>query len=109
MSVQKMEGTKCVDMKFIVFLKTTLGKMVSAHSLPNDFINLQFWQKWPRKFYNVRSYDSTKIGQVSNDDTGFGSDEDCVSNDQSEATAETNVNIITNNIYFLFFLFISYT
>lgn len=60
MSVQKMESTGCVDMKFIIFLKTTLGKMVAANTLKNDFINLQFWQKWPQKFYNVKSYSMTK-------------------------------------------------
>ena len=55
-----MEETGCVNMKFIVFLKTTLGKMVATKTLAADFINLEFWQKWPRKFYNVKCYDSTK-------------------------------------------------
>lgn len=59
-SAQKMEATGCVNMKFIVFLKGTLGKMVSAKLLTNDFINLQFWQKWPQKFYNVKSYNNSK-------------------------------------------------
>lgn len=55
-----MEKKGFVNMKFVVFLKATLGKMVGTKTLPNDFINLQFWQSWPHKFYNVKSYDSTK-------------------------------------------------
>lgn len=55
-----MEEKGCVNMKFIVFLKGTLGKMVGTNMLDYDFINLQFWQTFPQKFYNIKSYDSTK-------------------------------------------------
>ena len=55
-----MQDRGCVNIKFIVFLKATLGKMVATKTLGNDFINLEFWQNWPHKFYNVKSYDSTK-------------------------------------------------
>lgn len=55
-----MEEEGYVSMKFIIFLKTTLGKMVAINVFDHDFINLQFWQKWPRKFYNIKSYDCTK-------------------------------------------------
>lgn len=86
MSAQKMEATGCVNMKFIVFLKGTLGKLVAANALGNDFINLEFWKTWPRKFYNVRSYDNTKEdfeGDVI-DDNVFGSqDEDEVDTEDS--------------------------
>ena len=79
MSIQKMEATGCVNMKFIVFLKMTLGKMVGNKTLPKDFINLHFWQKWPRKFYNVKSYNGTKqdfLMGCGNDDNGSGSDDE---------------------------------
>ena len=47
-------------MKFIVFLKGTLGKMVATGVLEKELINLDFWETWPRKFYNLKSYDMTK-------------------------------------------------
>ena len=86
MSVQKMEANGCVDMKFIIFLKATLGKMVATKTLSNDFINLQFWQNWPHKFYNIKSYDATKdefeMDNKKADDTGFDSSEE--EDDQQE-------------------------
>ena len=42
-------------------MKTTLGKMVATNTLPSDFINLHFWESWPRRFYNIKSYDASKI------------------------------------------------
>ena len=60
MSREKMEAKGFVNIKFIVFLKATLGKMMGTGILPNDFVDLNFWQSWPRKFYNVKSYNSTK-------------------------------------------------
>ena len=68
-------------MKFIVFLKGTLGKMVATKTLPNDFINLQFWQSWPQKFYNIKSYDKTK-NEVNN------REEDDDDNDDEEEEEE---------------------
>ena len=55
-----MEETGCVSMKFIIFLKGTLGKMVATKILECNFINLQFWQTFPQKFYNIKYYDSSK-------------------------------------------------
>ena len=60
MSREKLEAKGFVNIKFIVFLKATLGKMMGTGILPHDFVDLQFWQSWPRKFYNVKAYDSTK-------------------------------------------------
>lgn len=80
MSLQKMESTGCVNMKFIVFLKSTLGKMVAIKTLDQDFINLEFWQTWPRKFYNIKSYDTTKdefeMENAKMDGNDFNSDSD---------------------------------
>ena len=107
MSVQKMEANGCVNMRFIVFLKATLGKMVATNTLGRDFINLQFWQTWPRKFYNIKSYDSTKddfeIDNAKLDDTGFSSkDEDEIvedalhtETDQNDQERETPSNVNT--------------
>lgn len=68
-----MEETGCVNMKFIIFLKATLGKMAATKCLDQDFINLKFWQNWPRKFYNVKSYDSTKdVFEIDNESLGSG-------------------------------------
>ena len=55
-----MEDKGFVNIKFIVFLKATLGKMMGTDILPNGFLDLHFWQSWPRKFYNIWCYDSTK-------------------------------------------------
>ena len=56
-----MEAKGFVNIKFIVFLKATLGKMMGTEILPNGFLDLHFWQSWPRKFYNVKAYDGTKL------------------------------------------------
>ena len=47
--------------RFISFLKGTLGKMVGLELLRSEDINLSFWDAWPRKFYNIKSYDQTKV------------------------------------------------
>ena len=49
-----------VNVKFIIFLKTTLGKMVSSQTLDPTIISLNFWKAWPRKFYNVKVHDLSK-------------------------------------------------
>ena len=86
-SIQKMESTGCVNMKFIVFLKTTLGKMVATKTLDSDFINLDFWQKWPQKFYSIKSYDGTKQLFESENaamENPFGSDDDDDDDEEEE-------------------------
>lgn len=55
-----MEDKGFVNIKFIVFLKATLGKMMATGILPENLIDLHFWQSWPRKFYNIKSYNSIK-------------------------------------------------
>lgn len=55
-----MEDKSMINYKFIIFVKATLGKMVATNTLEPDFINLDFWDSWPRKFYNIRAYDMTK-------------------------------------------------
>lgn len=49
-----------LDQDFVAFLKATLGKMAGTDVIDRDHIALDFWSGWPRKFYNVRSYDLTK-------------------------------------------------
>lgn len=49
-----------LDSKFIAFLKATLAKMAGLDVISIDFIDLDFWLSWPRRFYNIRSYDLTK-------------------------------------------------
>ena len=46
--------------RFIVFLKATLGKMVGTKLLHPDILNYSFWETWPKRFYNVKSYDNSK-------------------------------------------------
>ena len=55
-----MEEKGYVNFKFIVFLKATLGKMVGTKVLDKETINYHFWETWPKKFYNIKSYDSSK-------------------------------------------------
>lgn len=55
-----MEQKGYVSVRFIIFLKATLGKMVATNILGTDFLDLHFWQVWPKKFYNVKSYESSK-------------------------------------------------
>ena len=49
-----------IDQNFVAFLKATLGKMAGTNVIDRDHIGLEFWSGWPRKLYNVRSYDLTK-------------------------------------------------
>ena len=51
---------KPVDQRFIGFLRATLGKMAGTGVIAMDLIDLDFWSAWPRRFYNVRTYDLTK-------------------------------------------------
>ena len=60
MSMDDMQTKGYVNIKFIVFLKATLGKMMGTNILPQNFLDLHFWQSWPQKFYNIKSYDSIK-------------------------------------------------
>ena len=60
MSKENMEDKGYINIRFIIFLKTTLGKMVATGLLPKDFIDLHFWQQWPKKIYNIKYYDSSK-------------------------------------------------
>lgn len=34
--------------------------MAGTGVINKDHINLEFWTAWPRRFYNIRAYDSTK-------------------------------------------------
>lgn len=72
------DGKKGIDPKFVAFLRATLSKMAGTGIIDPDFINVEFWSSWPRKFYNIRTYDSTKEefekgdvpeGELSVDDT----------------------------------------
>lgn len=60
MSKDSMEEKGFVNNRFIIFLKATLGRMVATKILGKDFLDLHFWQLWPKKFYQIRAYDSTK-------------------------------------------------
>ena len=50
-----------VDETFISFLKGKLGKMVGIGLLTANEINVSFWDTWPRRFYNIKSYDLSKV------------------------------------------------
>ena len=64
-----MEEKGYVNIRFIVFLKATLGKMVGTKLLDADTINLNFWESWPKRFYNVRSYDASKLDSTSSQES----------------------------------------
>ena len=87
-----------VNMKFIVFLKGTLGKMVATNTLKKDFINLDFWETWPRKFYNVKAYDLTKdetdddMDDEDMDDEDMDDEEDVVEDEDDELIPPTQFN-----------------
>ena len=49
-----------VDQKFVGFLRATLGKMAGTGVIGMELIDLDFWSAWPRRFYNIRTYDLTK-------------------------------------------------
>ena len=34
--------------------------MAGTGVIDAEIINLEFWSSWPRRFYNVRTYDSTR-------------------------------------------------
>ena len=74
-----MEEKGYVDFKFIVFLKATLGKMVGTNVLHKDTVNYYFWESWSKKFYNIKSYDSSKEelsrSKSTGEDRGYGQDE----------------------------------
>lgn len=60
LSEKDMHDRSMVDGRFITFLKSTLGQMVGTNTLEESFIDLAFWDNWPRKFYNIKMYDLTK-------------------------------------------------
>ena len=43
-------------LSFIVFLKTTLAKMVANKALPTEFICTEFWETWPHQYYSTHSF-----------------------------------------------------
>lgn len=116
-----MEEKGFVNIKFIIFLKATLGRMVATKILPQDFLNLQFWQLWPKKFFNVRSYESTKkdlgkqtkVAILMGDEEGDENNMDCdrdlgqpAEDDlqtQLQDSAETNnsASILSNTVKYL--------
>ena len=49
-----------VDPAFISFLRATLSQMAGTGVIDKAYIDFDFWAAWPRRFYNVRSYDITK-------------------------------------------------
>ena len=49
-----------LDPKFVAFLRATLSKMAGTDILNPEVIDLDFWNSWPRRFYNIRAYDMTK-------------------------------------------------
>ena len=55
MPKENMEQNGFVNIRFIIFLKATLGKMVATEILGNDFVDLNFWQQWPKKFNNIKT------------------------------------------------------
>ena len=60
-----------VDPNFIAFLRATLGKMAGTNVLDMGVIDLDFWTAWPRRFYNIRTYDATRdeFDHLFNEDT----------------------------------------
>lgn len=102
-----------VSMKFIAFLKGTLGQMV--HTKVID-VKLDFWESWPRKFYNIRYYDTTKEEDI---DAGYAMEDsrenaaestDAVMEYESQesqsilAVEVTIFNYITVDIFFFFLI-----
>ena len=49
-----------VNLKFIMFLKTTLGKMMATNTIASDMFDLNFWHSWPKKYYNSKCFDNCK-------------------------------------------------
>ena len=49
-----------VDLSFVAFLRATLGMMAGTEVINKEYVDFDFWTAWPRKFYNVRSYDATR-------------------------------------------------
>ena len=49
-----------IDSKFINFFRATLAKMYGIGALKKEFIDHKFWDSWPKRFYNIRAYDTTK-------------------------------------------------
>lgn len=49
-----------VDVKFIVFLKSTIAKMVATNTLPPNMIDLRFWQTWAMDIYKMEIFDQNQ-------------------------------------------------
>lgn len=55
------DGNPVIDPKFIAFLRATLSKMAGVNEIDYKLIDLEFWSAWPRRFYNIKAYDATKV------------------------------------------------
>lgn len=59
-STSNEDNTGFINNKFVIFLKSTLTKMVATNTIGTDFLDLNFWQVWPKKIYTPKSFDNMK-------------------------------------------------
>lgn len=46
-----------VDVRFVALLKTTCARLAGQNRIPHDFIDYDFWSKWPKKFRERKRYE----------------------------------------------------
>lgn len=46
---------------FIRIFRGTLAKMAGEKIIPYDFVNLDFWNAFPRKFNTKKNYQTSKV------------------------------------------------
>ena len=78
--------------------------MAGTEVIEREYIDFDFWTAWPRKFYNVRSYDLTKddfekgdLIEMGSDDVEYDDDEMQQINPPVEAILDAAPNPATGN------------
>lgn len=98
MSQQNLDEKGFVSIKFVIFLKATIAKMVATKALSSDFIGLNFWQTWPKKVYHTKSYECNNHDCDDDDDDMEMESSPADPTTTAPAVADASLNISVKNL-----------
>ena len=66
-----------VQKEFVALFKCTLSRMCGAGLLDPSFVDLDFWQNWPKKYREAKRYAKSLVGEFDDDDEeNYGDEEE---------------------------------
>ena len=57
-----------IPQEFVALLKCSLSRLCGAGIIDHSFVNLHFWNNWPKKYREAKRYAKSLVGEVDDDD-----------------------------------------